>query len=77
MKTHVNRFNLRLMVGDTVSVCHPRGGHYVAKVKDFETKGHFVRAYGAQVIFESGQWASPDDCTLLIPADSHAIAKSG
>lgn len=74
MNTILNRYNVKLTVGDTVSVQHPRGGTFVAVIRAFETKGSFVRAYGAVVLFESGQSASPDECAVLIPAQHHSTS---
>lgn len=60
-----NSFGINLKKGDTVKVNHPRGGHFIDKIKDFETKGEFARAYGKRVILECGATADLNDCSIV------------
>lgn len=62
-KSYVNRWGNTLRVGDRVSVRHPRGGRYAATIAKIETRGAYVKAYGARCILANGGSCSLDDCT--------------
>lgn len=62
VKSLVNRWGVKLLVGDTVRVGHISGGSSIDKIKGFETTGAYAKAYGPRVLLESGMTCSPDDC---------------
>lgn len=62
----VNRWGTRLRVGQLVSVTAARGGRYEARIAGFATSGDFVRAYGRQVVSESGVTFGVDDVHSII-----------
>jgi hypothetical protein len=62
----VNRWGTRLRVGQLVSVQAARGGRYEARIAGFATTGDFVRAYGRQVVSDTGGTFGVDDVHSVI-----------